>query len=432
MSAMFTPHFNAFRFYDDDGDSDNSTPLEAQDVNHSLTVDADQSIQLRGRIDETGGTDGTTMDDYSVRYNKNSAGFVDLPQTDQGDGIFATTAGLTNETATTNRATDGISDPGGGSFVAGEESSDAEVTDMQLTASNFTEHAWGIGFAEANLADADSFVFELNKPSAIVNNVTPTITIVKTGGPVEASGGATLAAAVAAGTATVRKSASGGATLAPAVAAGTAKKRVPASGGATVAAVIAAGTAKKVHRPSGGATLAPATASGTSKKHVNANGGATLAPATAAGTASLPGGNPTASGAATLAAATAAGTATVRKSASGAATLAAAIAAGTAKKRLQASGAASLLPATATGAAKLVHKASGAASLLALVATGSARVVRKASGAATLAVVTGAGVASIFVGTIIVRKITLEGRIIDITLDGRDVQQITLPGFLEQ
>ena len=183
MSAMFTPHVNAFRFYNDDGDSDNSTPLEDEDVDHSFDVNADNSLQLRMRVDETGGIDGSTMDDYAVRYEKNGGGFVALTTSDIGDGIRAVAAGLTNETGTLNRgAPDGLSDPGGGSFVAGEESTDGEVTDMQLTASNFTEHAWGIEFVAANVANNDTFDFMLNKPTGVINNVTPRVTVVKAAG----------------------------------------------------------------------------------------------------------------------------------------------------------------------------------------------------------------------------------------------------------
>ena len=77
MLAMFTPHFNAFRFYDSDAGEAASTPLAAQDTNYSLTANIDVSFQYRTRIDETGGVDGTTMDDYKVRYNKTGGGFVD-------------------------------------------------------------------------------------------------------------------------------------------------------------------------------------------------------------------------------------------------------------------------------------------------------------------------------------------------------------------
>jgi len=178
--GMFTPHFNAFRFYDDDAGEATSAPLEAQDTDHSITVDANQAFQFRARIDETGNVDGSTMDDYAVEYNKNGAGFVALTTTDSGDGIRAVAAGLTNDGATTNRTADPISDPGSGSFVAGEQSDDGIVDDRQLTNGNFTHHVYGVEFVEANVADTDTFDFRFSNSSVSANNVTPRMTIVKT------------------------------------------------------------------------------------------------------------------------------------------------------------------------------------------------------------------------------------------------------------
>ena len=181
MTAMFTPHFNAWRFYDDDGGEAASTQLEAQDTNHSFNVDSDNALQLRCRVDETGGADGSTMDDYQLQYEKNNGGtFVDLTTTDGGDGIRAVAAGLTNTDPTTNRSSDPISDPGSGSFVAGEQCADGLCLDIQLTASNFTEHVWGVEFVSANVANNDTFDFRIRPPNAMVQNVEPRVTVVKT------------------------------------------------------------------------------------------------------------------------------------------------------------------------------------------------------------------------------------------------------------
>ncbi len=179
MSAMFTNNFNAFRIYDSDAGEAASTPFAAQDTNYTIDATANVSFQLRTRIDEVGGADGTTMDDYAIEYSKNSGAFVALTTTDSGDGIRAVAAGLTNDAATTNRATNGISDPGSGSFVAGEQSSDGVVDDMQLTTANFTEQAYGIEFVSVNVADTDTFDFQFSAPSVSNNNVTPRLTISK-------------------------------------------------------------------------------------------------------------------------------------------------------------------------------------------------------------------------------------------------------------
>ena len=179
MSAMFTPHFTAYRFYNDDGGEAASTAIAAEDTDINPNVDADFQYQFRALIEETGNSDGTTMDDYQVEVDKNSTGFVDLTTTDVG-GVRAVDAGLTNDAVTTNRASEPISDPGAGSFVDGEQSNDGQVDNRQLTSGNFTEHVYGVEFVAANVANGDTFDFRFASPSAIVNIVTARATVVKT------------------------------------------------------------------------------------------------------------------------------------------------------------------------------------------------------------------------------------------------------------
>ena len=178
MSAMFTPHFTAYRFYNDDGGEAASTQIAAQDTDISPNVDADFQFQFRALIEETGGADGSVMDDYQVEVDKNSTGFVDLTTTDVG-GVRAVAAGLTNDNATTNRASDPITDPGAGSFVAGEQSTDGQVDDRLLTNSNFTEHVYGVELVSANVANGDTFDFRFRTPNSLVNIVTARVTVVK-------------------------------------------------------------------------------------------------------------------------------------------------------------------------------------------------------------------------------------------------------------
>lgn len=190
MVAMFTNNFNAFRFYDDSGGEAASAQLAAQDVNITVNLDGgDVDIQFRARVDEVGGADGTTMDDYGVEVDKNATSFVALPTSDTGTGIFAVAAGLTNDAATTNRSSDPISDPGGGAFVAGEQSDDGIVDDMQITASDFTEHAYGLRLVAADLVDGDFFDLQFSNSSVSNNNVTPRITIEKSGALTQDVGG---------------------------------------------------------------------------------------------------------------------------------------------------------------------------------------------------------------------------------------------------
>jgi hypothetical protein len=179
MGAMREPRLEKFRFYDDDAGEAASTPLADEDTNYTLTVDGtDPAIQIRILIQETGGADGVSMDDYTLQYEKNSTGgFINVPTSDGGAGISTATAGLSNDSATTNRgAPDGITD-GSGSFVAGEQSTDGVVDDMLITANDFTEHIWGIQFYDANTNDADTFDFTVNMLGKVTDLITPRITI---------------------------------------------------------------------------------------------------------------------------------------------------------------------------------------------------------------------------------------------------------------
>lgn len=198
MVAMFTPHFNASRFYDDDAGEAASAALAAQDTAGDVDVSSgNKAFQFRARIDETGNADGSTMDDYGVEYEKNdSTTWVALTTTDNGDGIRAVAAGLTNDAATTNRSSEPISDPGAGSFVDGEQSSDGVVDDLQVTASNFTELAYGAEIVAANVADGDTFDFRFSSASGVTNNVEPRVDVVKAGAPTPVSASITAGATV--------------------------------------------------------------------------------------------------------------------------------------------------------------------------------------------------------------------------------------------
>lgn len=178
-AANFTPDVNAFRFYDSDGGEAASTALENQDTNTSVdTSGGNVDLQLRLRVDETGGAAGASTDDYQLQYLHTSGEAGSWTNiTGATSTVQGTTAGLTNDAATTNRASSGISDPGAGSFVAGEQSSDGLVDDMQLTANNFTEHVWGLRVVAADVTSGDTLDFRLSTPTGMVNSVTPRITI---------------------------------------------------------------------------------------------------------------------------------------------------------------------------------------------------------------------------------------------------------------
>ena len=176
--AMFDPVFSKFRLYDDDAGEAASAPLEAEDVDHTLTVDSDEEIQVRmfvQNIDAAGSTD-----DWIISYDKNTTGFAVVPTSDTGTGIEAAGAGLTNDDPTTDRATNGITG-GSGTFDAAVQVTDG-LGSVTLGASNYTEIVFGIKFIAANVANNDTFDFELSKPNAMDNNIVPRITINKSSG----------------------------------------------------------------------------------------------------------------------------------------------------------------------------------------------------------------------------------------------------------
>ena len=176
--AMFAPEFTKWRFYDDDAGEAASAPLEAQDTDHTLTVNVDTSIQLRMAIQNNDAAGST--DDYRLDYDKNATGFAILTTSDTGTGILANTAGLTNDNATTDRATNGITD-GSGTFDAHVQITDG-IGNATLGASNWTETVYGIQFIAANVADTDTFDFEFGRPNSMTNTVVPRITIAQSAG----------------------------------------------------------------------------------------------------------------------------------------------------------------------------------------------------------------------------------------------------------
>jgi hypothetical protein len=181
--GSFTPDVDHFRLYDDDAGEAASSPLENEDTNTTQTITGNYAFQLRYMIEEKGGKSGVAEDDWQLQYQKNGAGgYGNLTTTDSGDGIRAAAAGLTNDAATTNRATNGLTD-GTNNFDAGEQSSDGLIDDMRLTANDYTDHVYGVEIVYANVSDADYFEFQISSPTGITNNVTPRFTVDKAAPP---------------------------------------------------------------------------------------------------------------------------------------------------------------------------------------------------------------------------------------------------------
>lgn len=177
---VFSPSANAFRFYDDDAGEATSTPLANQDTNITVNVDGGNvALQLRLRIQATTAVAGATTDDYAIQRSHNAGAYATV--TTVTTAVIASTSGLTNNGATTDRATNGIAN-GTGSFVAGEQSTDGTVDDWQLTASNFSEIVYGLTVVAADVANGDTIDFRVSLNGGapgMTNAVTPRITIQK-------------------------------------------------------------------------------------------------------------------------------------------------------------------------------------------------------------------------------------------------------------
>lgn len=197
---VFSPNANAFRFYDDDAGEAASTPLANQDTNVSINVDGGNvAFQLRYRVQNTTAVAGATTDDYELQRSPNAGAYATI--TGATLAVITSTSGLTNDNATTNRATNGITD-GTGVFVAGEQCTDGVLDNHQLTASNFVEHVWGGTVVAADLSNGDTIDFRVSLNGGapgMTNSVTPRITIQKS---ITGTGALASQAAAADGTGT--------------------------------------------------------------------------------------------------------------------------------------------------------------------------------------------------------------------------------------
>lgn len=177
---FFTPVVQAFRFYDDDAGEATSTPLANQDTNVTINVDSGNvPFQLRYRIQATTAVAGSSSDDYALQASVNGGAFATV--TTSTADVIASASGLTNDGATTNRATNGLTD-GTGSFVAGEQCTDGTLDNFALTASNFTEIVYGGTVVAADVEDGDTIDFRASLNGGtpgMTNSVTPRITVQK-------------------------------------------------------------------------------------------------------------------------------------------------------------------------------------------------------------------------------------------------------------
>lgn len=172
----------AFRFYED-GSESGSSAVDSQDTNINRLTDSDSNLALRLSVQETANSGGASTDDWQLQYSKNGGAYTDV--TTSSSNVKGYNSGsLTDAGATTNRATNGISDPGTGSFVAGLISEDGLLDNHQLTAANYTEHLFSLTIVAADTAAGDTLDFRILYKGAATNmtySVTPRITVTKTG-----------------------------------------------------------------------------------------------------------------------------------------------------------------------------------------------------------------------------------------------------------
>jgi hypothetical protein len=170
------------RFYEE-GTESGSTPLGDEDANITITnLTINHDIQLRWLVQETAGGEGASTDDWRPQFDINGDGYNVLSSASLGIRSYGNSV-LTDGAATTNRATNGLTDPGTGSFVAGEcEDLNGIIEDLAVTASNFTEllYAIRVRTLSGELVNGDVVSFRLSYNGGspgMVNSVTPQIQI---------------------------------------------------------------------------------------------------------------------------------------------------------------------------------------------------------------------------------------------------------------
>ena len=162
---QFIPVASRFRFYEDDGSpsESDSTAISGENANVTRENTLDNQLHIRYMIEEQGLGDfgGDAADDYQLQKLINGAGSWTDVNGSSTRCRSDTSSELINGNATTNRSTDGLTDPGSGSFAGGEqEEADGNIT-FNLTANNFLELVYAIELVAADNADADTINFRL-------------------------------------------------------------------------------------------------------------------------------------------------------------------------------------------------------------------------------------------------------------------------------
>lgn len=163
----------AFRFYED-GTESASVAIAAQ--NTDITRDlypGNSNLQLRIRMTDNNNFTNPSTDDWTLQYNKNSAGWTDVGT---GAVVGYNSASLTEGEATTDRLGSGAI------WETGAVSEDGVVDNRAITANEAQEFLYSITVVSASVANNDVIDFRVVRNSSTTNityNVTPTITVSK-------------------------------------------------------------------------------------------------------------------------------------------------------------------------------------------------------------------------------------------------------------
>lgn len=179
----FVPRIDHYAWYED-GSESGSSIVGSEDNAPTRNNDSDSPIHLRLLIAETGAgsAGGMATDDWQLQYDVNSAGsWADVNAASSRVQTDTSPATVSDTDATTDRGTNGLTNPGSGSFVAGiVEAGDGEITNHELTADNFTEHLWALILVSADNSDTDTIDFRVQlNGTEIADNVGPSIVIDK-------------------------------------------------------------------------------------------------------------------------------------------------------------------------------------------------------------------------------------------------------------
>lgn len=179
-----------FRWYAD-GTEDGSTPTQNEDANDTAVVTTTTGNvirHIRFMLQETNAGSGTET--FDLMYKKNGAGsYAQVGAATAGVRCYAS-ASIADGAATTNRATNGLTNGSGSWFAGAYDEADGALPNITSTVSGYTELLFSIQFTPGDTADGDYFDFEVYNADTVINSYSkvPRFTIDKGDPPTVALG----------------------------------------------------------------------------------------------------------------------------------------------------------------------------------------------------------------------------------------------------